>query len=553
VAPLTSDSAGEDAALAEADGEMSDSGGRRRRLVHLTTIIVVATGVLLTVVLGVAVVTARDNNEERLLRQRTRETAAVLTAALPGIQTPLASSVEVVEESAGADQQAFLRLLTPLVEAGQPYVSASLWRTDSEGLQPLLVIGDAPMLASRPPAEIQAFLERSTAATGLAVIGLLEGDNPRLGYAFASTREASEFVAYAEATLPANRTSVVPSNSAFAGLHFAVYLGDHEDPTQLLTASTPDLPLSGALASERVAFGDTSLLLVMTPDGALGGALLKMLPWLVVAFGLVTTFGSATLIEWLLRRRDDAVRLSEENARLYANQRSVAQTLQHSLLPDRVPDVAGLELAFRYLPGVGGVDIGGDWYDVIPLDDDRLMFVVGDVSGRGLHAGTVMASLRYSIRAFASQGDMPATVLAKLTRLLDVAHDRHFATVLCVVVDIAGRTITVANAGHPNPIMILGDAIHPVETKVGVPIGVTRDATYETVTEAIPPQATLLAFTDGLFERRGESVDDGLERLRESARSTTGSLDELLTRIVDAQMHGSSDDDTAILGLRWQQ
>ena len=177
-----------------------------------------------------------------------------------------------------------------------------------------------------------------------------------------------------------------------------------------------------------------------------------MLPWLVIAFGLVATFGSATLTEWVLRRRDDAERLSDENARLYAGQRTVAQTLQHSLLPDRIPDVPGLDMSFRYLPGAGGVDIGGDWYDAIPLDDERLMIAVGDVSGRGLGAGTVMASLRYSIRAFASQGDMPAAVLTKLTRLLDLGHDRHFATVLCAVVDIAGRTITIANAGHPNPI-----------------------------------------------------------------------------------------------------
>jgi serine phosphatase RsbU (regulator of sigma subunit) len=237
---------------------------------------------------------------------------------------------------------------------------------------------------------------------------------------------------------------------------------------------------------------------------------------------------------------------------LYAGQRSVAQTLQHSLLPDRMPTVAWLDLAFRYLPGAVGVDIGGDWYDAIPLDDDRLMIVVGDVSGRGLQAGTVMASLRYSIRAFASQGDMPSTVLSKLTRLLDVGDDHHFATVLCAVADIPGRTITVANAGHPNPILIAGSVIRPIKTKVGLPIGVTRGATYDVVTDAIPPQSTLLVFTDGVFERRGESVDDGFARLRESASSTNGSLDELLTRILNAQMHDSTDDDTAILGVRWQ-
>ena len=303
----------------EPDPEKSDIGGDRRRLVHLTTILVVATGLLLTVVLGIAVVTARDNNEERLFRQRTREAAAVLTAALPGIQTPLASSVEVVEESAGADQEAFRRLLTPLAEAGEPYVSASLWRADSDDPQPLLVIGDAPMLASQPPAEIRTFLERSSVGDGTDRdrTARRRRSSARVRVLLARASRASSSPTRRPGCRPIGPRSCPPTRRS-AGLHFAVYLGDVEDPTQLLTASTPDLPLGGALAIERVAFGDTSLLLVMTPDGELGGTLLNILPWLVIAFGLVTTLGSATLTEWLLRRRDDAERLSEENARLYA-------------------------------------------------------------------------------------------------------------------------------------------------------------------------------------------------------------------------------------------
>jgi len=191
-------------------------------MVHTIPILVVAVGAILTVVLAFATWEARDNNEERLLRQRTREAAAVLTAALPGIETPLASAAEVVEESAGADQQAFERLLAPLAEAGQPYVSASLWRVDDTDLQPVTVIGTEPKLASQSPEVIRAFLRRSVATEGLAVIGLLDGDSPRLGYAVTSTRASSEFVAYAEAGLPPDRTSVVPADSAFSGLHNSV-------------------------------------------------------------------------------------------------------------------------------------------------------------------------------------------------------------------------------------------------------------------------------------------------------------------------------------------
>ena len=180
------------------------------------------------------------------------------------------------------------------------------------------------------------------------------------------------------------------------------------------------------------------------------------------------------------------------------------------------------------------------------------MIVVGDVSGRGLGAGTVMASLRYSIRAFASQGDPPTTLLTRLTRLLDVDRDHHFATVLCAIVDIEGHTITVANAGHPSPMLIDADGVRLLSTAVGVPIGVARDATYDSVTEPIPAGATLLAYTDGLFERRGESADDGLGRLMGSASAHDGSLEALLTQIVNAQVSDASDDDAAILGVRWQ-
>jgi serine phosphatase RsbU (regulator of sigma subunit) len=227
----------------------------------------------------------------------------------------------------------------------------------------------------------------------------------------------------------------------------------------LLTATTPHLPLGGRRSSEAVDFGDRTLLLVMSPTTELGGRLLFILPWIIGALGLLATLGAATLTERLLRRRDEAEQLARDNARLYANQRSVAETLQHSLLPEILPHMPGVDLAFRYLPGASGVDIGGDWYDVIPLDDTRVMIVVGDVSGRGVRAGAVMASLRFAIRAFASQGDSPPVILAKLTRLVDVDHDDHFATVLCAIVDVAAHTLAIANAGHPNPLLLHGDVV----------------------------------------------------------------------------------------------
>lgn len=154
-----------------------------------------------------------------------------------------------------------------------------------------MVVGEQPKLVSQSPTEIRDFLKRSAATTSLTVNGLLDGDNPRLGYAFTSLRQPPHFVAYAEAPLPPNRTSVVPKDSAFAGLADAVYLGGKADPSNLLVASTPHLPLASPTATEVVPFGDTKLTLVMSPTGELGGRLMALLPWLAGAVGLIMTLG----------------------------------------------------------------------------------------------------------------------------------------------------------------------------------------------------------------------------------------------------------------------
>jgi hypothetical protein len=208
-------------------------------------------------------------------------------------------------------------------------VSASLWRTDGDSLEPLRVVGEAPELASQPPEVIRDFLQASAASQNISVIGLLNSDVPRLGYASASKQTPAGFIAYAEAPLPANRTSVVRRDSAFAGLANAIYLGDDEDPAKLLTATTPDLPLTGHRVSERVPFGNTSLLLVMSSTSELGGRLMAWLPWLVGAVGVVATFGTALFTERLLRRRDEAEQLARVNAYL----RSPVSTSASAICP----------------------------------------------------------------------------------------------------------------------------------------------------------------------------------------------------------------------------
>ena len=491
---------------------------------HLSTFVVLLVGAGLTVGLALSARAVHNNNEDRLLRERVQEAGVLISSVLPSLETPLASAAEVAEAT-NADPASFKQVMGPLVGPKGQYASASIWPVGRATPRPLLVLGERPELEGKPAGRINAVLNHSVKSPQLTVTGLLDAPQPRIGYAFSSQNGAVRYVAYTESNLPKNRKSrVIQGNAAFAGLGYALYLGPGERTENLLASSAASLPIRGRRSAITVPFGDNKIRIVMTPVVELGGTLLAKLQWLLLAFGFVLTLGAAALTERLVRRREQAQRLADElgevadeNARLYAEQRSVAQTLQHSLLPETLPETPELTVRARYIAGVADIDIGGDWYDVIELHNGNILFVVGDVSGRGLPAATIMASLRYAIRAYAAQGDDPATILTKLGDLISVGSDGHFATVLCGVIDVDRHEVTLANAAHPQPLVIDGTGATFVETSVGVPIGVEHPGPYAAVTITIPPAATLLAFTDGLVERRGEILDVGLSRLRDAA------------------------------------
>jgi serine phosphatase RsbU (regulator of sigma subunit) len=515
---------------------------------------------LITATMALGAWNLHEDNEERLLRRRVHEAAAVVEAAIPSIQIPL-SSAAVLAARTGGDAGSFRALVRPLTGEDRPFTSASLWTVSDGDPRPVTRLGRGsarPKLLDLPAARVRETLTRAASRPTMSVIDLLEPPNRRLGYAVGTPGDA-RFVVYAEAQLPSGRRVPVDEDAAFADVDYALYLGTRRDPENLLASSTGGkVPLPDEVAMDTVSFGDTDLLLVFHPRSALGGTFMARLPWLLAALGVVITLAAGALVEFISRRREQAEQLATElrkiaaeNARLLADQRTVAYTLQHSLLPEELPDVDGLQLGVRYVAGVEGVDVGGDWYDVMRLDDGRLFFVVGDVSGRGLRAATIMASLRYAIRAYASQGDGPATVLSKLSRLLNVGRDGNFATVLCGIVDVDGHEATLASAGHPYPLLLANGHADYVAMINGVPVGVAGGDPYHPVIVSIPARATLLVYTDGLVERRGEPLDTGFDRLRAATATANGSLEQLLSRVVDDVTRNGSDDDTAILGIHW--
>lgn len=240
-----------------------------------------------------------------------------------------------------------------------------------------------------------------------------------------------------------------------------------------------------------------------------------------------------------------------DNARLYEEQRTVALELQRSLLQRRPVTVpTGLELAYKYLPGGGGADVGGDWFDVIPLPGGRMAFVIGDVMGRGVHAAAIMGQLRTAVRAYAVLDLPPGELLGHFNRLVCEMSQDLIATCIYAVVDRSAQLLTIANAGHPPPAMRRPDAgVVPLDRQLGPPLGVPG-AVYHQDEVAFASGTRVLLFTDGLVEHRSRGIEQGLEQLRSWLASADRSLHRLCDDVVAAMLDpDSQDDDVTLLAL----
>jgi len=519
---------------------------------------VLLVGLILTGVLVWISASTYSSNERRLLNLRVHDAGALFSGAFAAIQTPLASAAALADATNG-DVAKFMRFVTPYTTGKTPtFGSVSLWRLGADQTAPLAVVGTPPVLGATPSRAEAFFATTAASRSRLGVIGLLTTPPRHLGYAFTSRGLAGRYVVYAESRpLPANRRSRFQSTSTFSDLNYALYLGKLQRPEDLLVTDLEKLPLTGQTANLSIPFGDNSFTFIVNARQPLAGSFPERLPWLIAVVGVLLSIGAALLTLRLVQRRTHAEqlagsleRIAEENRELYSEQRTIAQTLQHALLPEKLPKIRGVETGARYEAGVEGVDIGGDWYDLIALDDHRLLLVVGDVSGRGVRAAATMASLRYAIHAYAAQNDPPATILTKLSRLVNVGATGQLATILCALIDVEAHELTVTSAGHLPPLLISDGKGTFITGAVGVPIGVNTGATYTSTAVSTPRAGTLLAFTDGLVERRGESIDTGLERLQHAATANHCELDQLLSRLLEELRH-DGDDDTAIAGLRW--
>ena len=247
------------------------------------------------------------------------------------------------------------------------------------------------------------------------------------------------------------------------------------------------------------------------------------------------------------RRMEEALVTARENI---ARERRAVRVLNEALVHPDFPTVAGFEFAARYVAAQEEVDIGGDWYDAFETPGGKTMLTIGDVSGHGLRAARLMAKLRHAARAYACLDARPEHVLVRLNDFLHhFGQGDEFATIQVCVLDPAQATVTIVSAGHPPPVFV-----DPASTSL---VGVvnTEPASFfppdrqpEPTTITIPGGAALLLYTDGLVERRNESLDVGLRRLTDHITSTRwNNVDELCDAALDGALDGTEQRDDVCL------
>ncbi len=241
--------------------------------------------------------------------------------------------------------------------------------------------------------------------------------------------------------------------------------------------------------------------------------------------------------------------VSIDNARWYQSVRNSAVTLQRSLLPGAPPERAGLEIAARYQPAQASSEVGGDWYDVIPLADDKTALVVGDVMGSGIDAAATMGRLRTATCAFADLDLSPAQVLRHLDRIT-AGLEHYIATCLFVVHDPVLGRCRIANAGHLPPVRVPVDGpAELVKVPPGLPLGV-GGATFRTTRVPLRPGDRLVLYTDGLVETRDEAIDERLAVLVGLLDKARGPLEETCDELLRALRRPGAADDVALLIAR---
>jgi PAS domain S-box-containing protein len=237
-----------------------------------------------------------------------------------------------------------------------------------------------------------------------------------------------------------------------------------------------------------------------------------------------------------------------DNARMYAREHNTAVTLQRSLLPQAIPEVEGLDIAYRYHPANRSAQAGGDWFDVIPLEDGQVALVIGDVTGHSIRAAAIMGQLRTTTATMTRLGLPPEQIMQQLSRLLADHDSETGATCLYALYDPATRRCRFTSAGHPPPAVRHPDGeVEFIDVSQGMILGVRHDC-YPTTQARLAPASVLALYTDGLVEQPGQDIDAGMNRLASTlATCPARSLDHMCDTILATPGRHASDDIVLLL------
>ncbi|MCX4694948.1 SpoIIE family protein phosphatase [Streptomyces sp. NBC_01408] len=258
----------------------------------------------------------------------------------------------------------------------------------------------------------------------------------------------------------------------------------------------------------------------------------------------------------LLMALGSGIAQSLQRAMLFEQEHDLAEGLQRAMLPRRIPEVAGARIAVRYRAARMGRDIGGDWYDVVPLGEGRVGVMIGDVEGHDTDAAAVMGQLRIVLRAYVAEGHTPGTAMARASAFLHELETERFATCTYAEVDLTTGMLRMVRAGHLDPVVRRGDGTcHRIQVAGGLPLGLPpRDQPgsgcgYPVTSIELHPGDTLLLCTDGLIERPGDDSDTGMREFMEAVSDGPVDVEELADVLCDLVGDSGGGDDMALLLL----
>jgi serine phosphatase RsbU (regulator of sigma subunit)/integral membrane sensor domain MASE1/anti-sigma regulatory factor (Ser/Thr protein kinase) len=260
---------------------------------------------------------------------------------------------------------------------------------------------------------------------------------------------------------------------------------------------------------------------------------------------------NARLLQEIHERSEAQEQLGLEEARS-RREHQIAETLQRGLLPDRIPDIPGVAVAARYVPATADMRVGGDWYDVIQLRGGLIGLAIGEVAGHGLQAAAAMGQLRMAVRAYAVQDPSPVAVMNGLHDLVSGLPMADMVTLQYLVYDPDTGTVRFTNAGHPPALVIGNGDTRYLDGALAPPLGVLGGWDYAEAVQDLSPGVTLLLYTDGLVERRTQSMQEGLDRLlSEASGNESADVDALCDYLLSA-LAGNDNvvDDIALVALR---